>query len=65
MDRTPGQARPGQARAKCPSIGRTEESGGRVLLVGGMCYLNEWPKSFLRAFIRHYSHHQVRLWASS
>ncbi|XP_075858242.1 harmonin isoform X4 [Microcebus murinus] len=24
-----------------------------------MCYLSEWPKSFLKAFIRHYSHHQV------
>ncbi|EQB79131.1 harmonin isoform a [Camelus ferus] len=24
-----------------------------------MCYLNEWPKSFLKAVIRHYSHHQV------
>uniref|UniRef100_A0A452VGE7 Harmonin n=1 Tax=Ursus maritimus TaxID=29073 RepID=A0A452VGE7_URSMA len=24
-----------------------------------MCYLIEWPKSFLKAVIRHYSHHQV------
>ncbi|XP_066894229.1 harmonin isoform X2 [Kogia breviceps] len=24
-----------------------------------MCYLSEWPKSFLKAVIRHYSHHQV------
>ncbi|KAK2100685.1 Harmonin [Saguinus oedipus] len=24
-----------------------------------MCHLSEWPKSFLKAFIRHYSHHQV------
>ena len=34
--------------------------GGR-----GMCYLSAWPKSFLKAVIRHYSHHQVRQWASS
>ncbi|XP_032737034.1 harmonin isoform X1 [Lontra canadensis] len=24
-----------------------------------MCYLSEWTKSFLKAVIRHYSHHQV------
>ncbi|KAI4537676.1 hypothetical protein MG293_012539 [Ovis ammon polii] len=24
-----------------------------------MCYLSAWPKSFLKAVIRHYSHHQV------
>lgn len=26
-----------------------------------MCYLSEWPKSFLKAVIRHYSNHQVRM----
>ena len=26
-----------------------------------MCYLSEWPKSFLKAVIRHYSNHQVRV----
>lgn len=31
-----------------------------MLPMGGMCYLNEWPKSFLKAVIRHYSHHQVK-----
>lgn len=50
----------GQARVKCPRIGSTEESGGRLLLAGRMCYPSEWPKSFLKAFIRHYSYHQVR-----
>ncbi|KAF5918885.1 hypothetical protein HPG69_005926 [Diceros bicornis minor] len=24
-----------------------------------MCYLSKWPKSFLKAVLRHYSHHQV------
>lgn len=43
-----------------PGVGDTEERGGGVLPTGGMCHLSEWPKSFLKAVIQHYSHHQVR-----
>lgn len=62
MGRSRGQPSLGQGRV-APHIGDTED--GRGLLAGGMCYLIEWPKSFLKAVIRHYSHHQVRQRASS
>lgn len=58
------QPRPGQDKAKLP-LALVTEKNGRVLPAGRMCYLSEWPKSFLKAVIRHYSHHQVRHWASS
>lgn len=36
-----------------------------MLPAGGMCYLSEWPKSFLKAVIRHYSRYQVRAGADT
>lgn len=62
MARSQDQPSLGQegTRRSRPCIGDIEDLGGGVLPMGGMCYLNEWPKSFLKAVIRHYSHHQVK-----
>jgi len=29
-------------------------------ICGSMCYMNEWPKRFLKTFIQQYSDYQVR-----
>lgn len=60
----PTQLRPGQDGVELP-LALVIQEDSRVLPEGGMCYLSEWPKSFLKAVIRHYSHHQVRRWAPS
>lgn len=60
----PAEARRGQGGV-APGIGDREDLCGGVLPAGGMCYVSEWPKSFLKAVIRHYSHRQVKTSASS
>lgn len=55
----PAEARREQGGG-APGTGDTEELCGGVLPTGGMCYLSEWPKSFLKAVIRHYSRYQVK-----
>ena len=52
-------------RQGCSSLGQDLTRENSVLGCSGggrrMCYLSEWPKSFLKAVIRHYSNHQGRV----